>query len=199
MPILRELVRRRGTAPVCSRRPVSGSTSAGVAAPSTDVHHAGQTDLRSDPLQHQHVAVARGDDMTIPLAAHDEADHLAADVATPPSAFEGAVGAAQGVDHRRDLGMRLAEHVEDALCGQVAGDLLPHDVAQFELRDVRPDAQRGRESPSRCSRSAIDQHAVDGDLDPDDVVDARRPVRTRHAHPRIRPPSAPLTLSSVSS
>ena len=98
-------------------------------------HHARQTDLRGDALQHQHVPVTRGNDMSIPLAAHHEADHLAADIAPPPPAFERPVGPAEGVDHRRDLGVGFAEDVQHALGGQVARHLFPHDVAQFRLRE----------------------------------------------------------------
>jgi hypothetical protein len=43
------------------------------------------------------------------------------------------------------------------------------DVAQLQLRDVQPDAQRHREI-HQVEPVGDDEHAVDGDLDTDDVV-----------------------------
>jgi hypothetical protein len=114
------------------------------------------------------------------ITAHHEADHLATHVTTPPPAFQGAVGAAQGVDHCRHLGMGFAEQVEHALCGQVAPDLFPHNVAQIFLGDVGSDAQRHREV-HQMEFVGDDQHAVDGDLDAYHVVEMR--WRTGHICP----------------
>ena len=160
------------------------------------VHHAGQTDLRSDPLQYEHVTVTRGDDMPISLAAHHEADHLATDIAPPPTGFQRAVGPTEGVDHRGDLGVGFAENVQYALGGEVASDLLPDDVAQLRLRDVEPDAQRGREL-RQAKPVGDDQHPVDGDFDPDDVVDVRGVATCRsHGHPACTCPSSALPIAS---
>jgi hypothetical protein len=103
------------------------------------------------------------------IPADHEAHHLATDISPPPSAFEGSVGPAEGVDHCGNLGVRFAEKIEHALRGQVASDLFPHDVAQFDLRDIQPDAQCHWEV-HQVEPVSDDEHAVDGDLDTDDVV-----------------------------
>jgi len=66
----------------------------------------------------------------------------------------------------------FAEKVEHTLCGQVTRHLLPHDVAQVLLRDVEPDPKRHREI-HQVEPVGDDEHAVDGDLDADDVVVVR--------------------------
>src|SRR6185369_12004759 len=99
-------------------------------------HHGCQTDLRRDALQNQHVTVAGGNNMTIPLTTHHKAHHLATDVAPPPATFQGPIGPAEGVDHCGHLRVGFAEKVEHTLCGQVTRHLLPHDVAQVLLRVV---------------------------------------------------------------
>ena len=67
-------------------------------------------------------------------------------------------------------GVWFAEDVEHALCRQVPSHPLPHDVAQLRLRDVQPDAHSDRRKLHQAEPVGDDEHAVDGDLDPDDVV-----------------------------
>ncbi|AFM14899.1 hypothetical protein Mycch_0071 [Mycolicibacterium chubuense NBB4] len=162
------------------------------------VHHRCDPDLRSHTLQHQHFLIARGDDMTVPLTAHHKADHFATAVPAPPPAVERAVRPAQRVDHRGDLGMRIAERGEDSLGGEVASDLVPDDLALLFVGDVGADAERQRKV-DQVEQVRDDQHAVDGDLDPHHVVvvggfgvveeGARRHGRRR------RPRSAPDSWS----
>jgi hypothetical protein len=66
--------------------------------------------------------------------------------------------------------MRCAEDVQHALSGEVASDLLPHDVPQIELRNVQSDAERGGKL-HHVQPVGDHQHAVDRHLDRDDVVD----------------------------
>ena len=127
------------------------------------------TDLRGDALQYQHVTVTRGNDMAIPLTTHHEAHHLATDITPPPPSLQRPVSPAEGVDHSGDLRVRFAENVQHALCGQVTCHLLPHDVAQFLLWNVQPDAQRHWEI-HQVEPVCDDEHSVDGDLDTDDIV-----------------------------
>src|SRR5882757_6485469 len=169
--------------------------------PEDDVDHRCQSDLLRDALQHQHLTVAGRDNVPRSLAAHDETHHLAANVAAPPSALECAVGTAERVDHRRDLGMGLAEHGQHTLRDEVSGHLIPHHVSQVELRNVGPDSQRWRELHD-VEFVGDDEHAIDGDLDADDVIDVwgvlsgapRRGHRVCIRSPR-RPPASPSTLS----
>ena len=105
------------------------------------VHHAGQADLRGDALQHDHLAVAGGDHVSLALATHHESQHLAAQIAPPPTALQRTVRSAEGVDHGRHLRVHRTVDVHDALCGEVPPDLVPHHVAQVQLWDVRADSQ----------------------------------------------------------
>jgi hypothetical protein len=115
--------------------------------------------------------------LPVRITTHHKAHHLATDVTPPPAAFQRPIGPAERVDHSRHLGMGFAEKIEHALCSQVARHLLPHDVAQVLLRDVQPDAKRHREI-RQVKPVGDDEHAVDGDLDTDDVVIVRRaPMR----------------------
>jgi hypothetical protein len=72
--------------------------------------------------------------------------------------------------------MRRPEDVEHTLGGEIAGYLFPHDVAQFQLRDVGSDPERRREL-HHVEPVGDDEHAVDRDLDRDDVVDVGGPAR----------------------
>jgi hypothetical protein len=115
--------------------------------------------------------------LPVRITTHHKAHHLATDVAPPPPAFQGPIGPAEGVDHSRHLGVGFAEKVEHTLCGQVARHLLPHDVTQVLLRDIQPDAKRHGEV-RQVEPVGDDEHAVDRDLDADDVVVVRRaPMR----------------------
>src|SRR5262245_15624087 len=129
------------------------------------------------------------------ITTHHEAHHLATDIAAPPPALQRPIGPAEGVDHCGHFRVGFAEKVEHALRGQVASHLLPHDVAQFHLRDVQPDAQRHWEI-HQVEPVGDDEHAVDGDLDADDVVVVR--WRPGHACPtRICLRKALLIASSI--
>ncbi len=134
--------------------------------------------------------------MAIRLATHHEAHHLATDITSPPPALQRPVGPAEGVDHCGHLRVRFAEKIEHTLCGQVASHLFPHDVAQFHLRDIQPDPQRHREV-HQLEAVGDDEHAVDGDLDADDIV-AMRWGLMRHVCPVcICSRKAPLIASSA--
>ena len=60
--------------------------------------------------------------------------------------------------------------VEHPLRGEVPLHLVPDQVAQVLLRDVRPDPERRREF-DQMQPVGDHQHAVDGHLYADDVVD----------------------------
>ncbi len=83
--------------------------------------------------------------MSFALAAYHEPHHHTANVAAPPAAFQGAVRPAERVDHRRNRRMRLAIVIQHALRSKVARHLVPDDLSQILLRDVRPDPKRDRE------------------------------------------------------
>lgn len=137
--------------------------------PEHHVHHAGQADLRGDPLEHQHLFVSGGDHMTLALATDHEPHHLSAEVPAPPPAVECAVGPAQYVRHGRHLGVRIAERGEDALGGEVTGDLLGDDAALVLVGNVGPDPERQREV-HQVQQVRDDEHAVDGHFDTHHVV-----------------------------
>ncbi|AGZ54242.1 hypothetical protein MKAN_14480 [Mycobacterium kansasii ATCC 12478] len=82
--------------------------------------------------------------------------------------------------------MRVAVVVQHALRGEVTPHLVPDDFPQIVLRDVRPDAQRHWEI-DQVQPVREYQHAIDGDLDADDVVDEARAAgseRTGHINRR---------------
>lgn len=107
--------------------------------------------------------------MAVAFPTDHEPDHLAADVPAPPSAVERAIGPAQHVHHRRHLGVRVTERGEDALCGEVAGDLLGDDAALVLVGDVRPNAQCQRKI-HQVQQIGDDEYAVDRHLDTHHVV-----------------------------
>ncbi|GBG40948.1 hypothetical protein NJB14197_17180 [Mycobacterium montefiorense] len=136
-------------------------------------HHARQTDLRSHQLKHHHVTVARGDDMALALAAHRKTHHYAAEIASPPPALQAAVRPAERVDHRCHRRVRLALVVQHSLGGEVALHLIPDEVPQLLLGNVRANPKRRRKIEQLHS-IGDHQHAVDGHLHPDDIVEGHK-------------------------
>src|SRR6476660_9256874 len=154
--------------------PVSGSTSAAVAGPITVVTMAakptcGATRCRTSMSPSRAATTWRS-----------ALRHTTKRTILPPTSRRHD-RTLEGVDHCGHLRVRFAEKIENTLCGQVASHLLPHDVAQFHLRDIQPDPQRHREV-HQLEAVGDDEHAVDGDLDADDIV-AMRWGLMRHVCP----------------
>src|ERR1700733_5850099 len=108
--------------------------------------------------------------MTFALAAHHETHHHAANIASPPPAFQGAVRPTERVDHFRHRRVRLARMVQHPLRGEVTLDLVPDELEQGLLRNVLPDPKRRRKF-DQVQPVGNHQHPVNGPLDTDNVVD----------------------------